>query len=1120
MLRRVLATALFASSVIAAGVSTDVRASSVTVVSGAELRTAISDANADDAITEILVDADTIDLGLGVIECGTDEANATGDLDFTGSQGLTIRGIRTDRSTIEQHCDDRILDHRGSGTLTVQNIQLLNGQIASVPLGTGADPVDYSGGGIRSGGGDLVIVDVRFKNNRAGSADDTISGFGNAQAPGNGGGIYSTGDVTVTDSSFADNAAGRGGDGDSNLPPTNGGHGGAIFVAGGTLSVSDTQFISNGAGRGGRGDETTGGLGGSGGAIYADEVVLADVVFEDEPAGDGGPSNDARGGDGGDGGAVFATVSVSATRTSILNSNAGYGGTGNDNGGAVAVGEQGIGGTGGDGGAIHAPQVTLTESLVSAVTAGDGGESTNDQGGEGGDGGAIWGRNITLTDTHIESSRAGDGGDGPLTRGGGGGNGGAVAAAGTPDSTIDATRSYFENNRAGDGGAGTTSGGGTQGGSGGDGGALAYVPGPPTEPNRTVITLDDSVLDGNTSGSGGVGIPVGFFGRGGAIFNANNENGATTARNTTFVRNAIGTGATVERTGSALSVDNVTLTFVTITDNGGPAALDTTRTTFLGFDYVTASVIGENAGANCSDTVLTQSGGFNVIDDTSCTFGGTEQNPGTSSVPAADIGLDPITDGPTPPLGLGSPDADPDGVGRLPTEDGPLDEYISVADCDGQFRINAISSDQWGATRPGGDGCEPGALEIGVPAVPDPDPDPDPADQLDDAARFVPLAPVRLFDTRDDQPAAGPKGLVAPDSSIDVQITGVGGVPNDAVAVVMNVAAINATNGGFVTIWAAGQPQPLAATHNLTAPGQTRPNLVTVPIGTDGKVSIYTQRGAHFAGDVAGYYEDTDTATTAGRVVSVQPARLFDTRPTETESLGPKGVLGAGDTIEVQVTGVAGVPTTGVAAVVMNLAGINATGKGFVTAYPTGDDRPLAAVLNLNAPGETNSNLVMLPVGTDGKVSLYSSSGTHLSGDVTAYVTDTTAASDTVGLFVPLDPTRAFDTRPTETESNGPKGFVDADTTIDGSLGIEIGIPSTASGAVLNVAGVAAAGKGFVTGYPAGTDRPLSATLNLAQAGDVRPNAAVLPIGTDDEISFYSQSGTHLVIDTSGYFLG
>ncbi len=66
------------------------------------------------------------------------------------------------------------------------------------------------------------------------------------------------------------------------------------------------------------------------------------------------------------------------------------------------------------------------------------------------------------------------------------------------------------------------------------------------------------------------------------------------------------------------------------------------------------------------------------------------------------------------------------------------------------------------------------------------------------SSRFVPVDPVRLFDTRE-QP--DPFGPIADESSIDVQVTGRVGIPENGVsAVVLNVTATDTTAPGFVTV--------------------------------------------------------------------------------------------------------------------------------------------------------------------------------------------------------------------------------------------------------------------------------------------------------------------------------
>ena len=57
---------------------------------------------------------------------------------------------------------------------------------------------------------------------------------------------------------------------------------------------------------------------------------------------------------------------------------------------------------------------------------------------------------------------------------------------------------------------------------------------------------------------------------------------------------------------------------------------------------------------------------------------------------------------------------------------------------------------------------------------------------------------------------------------------------------------------GFLTIFPAGAPQPLASDLNF-ASGETRPNLVVVKLGTGGKVSLFTSAGTHAIFDVAGW---------------------------------------------------------------------------------------------------------------------------------------------------------------------------------------------------------------------------------------------------------------------------
>lgn len=116
--------------------------------------------------------------------------------------------------------------------------------------------------------------------------------------------------------------------------------------------------------------------------------------------------------------------------------------------------------------------------------------------------------------------------------------------------------------------------------------------------------------------------------------------------------------------------------------------------------------------------------------------------------------------------------------------------------------------------------------------------------------------------------------------------------------------------------------------------------------------------------------------------VGVSPYRVLDTRNgigAPAAAVGPQGV------IDVQIAGVGPVPSNAVG-VVLNLTGTRATEAGYVTAWPTGSERPTASVLNLT-PGTDLPNMVTAALGDGGKLSLFNFTGSvDLIADVAAYL--------------------------------------------------------------------------------------------------------------------------------------
>ncbi|MFJ3906532.1 FlgD immunoglobulin-like domain containing protein [Streptomyces sp. NPDC090025] len=242
-----------------------------------------------------------------------------------------------------------------------------------------------------------------------------------------------------------------------------------------------------------------------------------------------------------------------------------------------------------------------------------------------------------------------------------------------------------------------------------------------------------------------------------------------------------------------------------------------------------------------------------------------------------------------------------------------------------------------------------------------------------DGARFRPVTPTRLMDTRNGKGVA--KAKVGPGGTVTLPVTEPG-----ARAVVLNVTATNATADSFVSVYPAGTARPAASNLNFTR-GRTVPNLVVVPV-KDGKVTFYNRAGTvDLIADAAGYYVD-GPAVGGTRFTASQPQRVLDTR----YGVGATaGKVGAGRTIALQVTGER-IPAD-IKAVVLNVTATAPTAPSFVSVHPDGVTRTISTNLNFTT-GETVPNLVVVPV-VNGKVAFYNHAGSvHLVADLAGYYTD------------------------------------------------------------------------------------------------------------------------------------
>ncbi|GAB3444939.1 hypothetical protein [Actinophytocola sediminis] len=341
---------------------------------------------------------------------------------------------------------------------------------------------------------------------------------------------------------------------------------------------------------------------------------------------------------------------------------------------------------------------------------------------------------------------------------------------------------------------------------------------------------------------------------------------------------------------------------------------------------------------------------------------------------------------------------------------------------------------------------------------------------------------VRVLDTR-----AGvgvPASVVPARGTVTVDLSG--HVPSDATAVTLNVTAVSLTDPTYVTVWQAGTPRPGVSSINLRVL-ETRANTVTVPVGADGKVSLYNHNGkAHLVADLAGHYDGSG----ASWYNSVTPQRFLDTRTTSAPFHGQTG----------RTVSLAGRVPAGTTAVVVNVTAVAPTRDTFLAVTRT-VDRPTTSSLNVSA-GETTPNLVTVPVSEELNIAVWNNSGVvDVLGDLVGYY-----APDTGLAFRPITPTRAYDSR-TAT-------WLLPDT----QRRVSLGLPAEATTVLFNLTGIGNYYPTHLTAWQAGTPRPGTSTLNLRDQ-QVVANHAVVGLGAERAVDVYNRAGyTHVIVDAFGYF--
>jgi sugar lactone lactonase YvrE len=361
---------------------------------------------------------------------------------------------------------------------------------------------------------------------------------------------------------------------------------------------------------------------------------------------------------------------------------------------------------------------------------------------------------------------------------------------------------------------------------------------------------------------------------------------------------------------------------------------------------------------------------------------------------------------------------------------------------------------------------------------------------------FVPVPVSRLLDTRD----VGAGGPVLVGTTRNLTVTGVSGVPANATAVALNVAAVSPLAPGHLRVFPAGEPLPTASVLNF-ALGKNTANHVITKVGAAGQISMYAGNTTHVIVDVNGYFTNTASGSTYVPVVT-------RTRLTTLTLAGAVVGNPAASSVDVVVAGAGGNGADAVT-VAVDIGAINPTATAHLRVFPAGSPLPNASTHNF-VVGDSRMNLVLVNPGTGGAITIYNASAGPL-----------TLTVDTVGYFhpgaglafLPLTPIRPLDTR------------LGAGTPLAAGAFVEVqirgfgGVPNTTKvrAVVVNVAAVNPSATGSIDIGPSGVTPTLPWFTHPASENVA--NLAIVPVGADGKIRLVNNSAgtSHLIVDITGY---
>ena len=250
---------------------------------------------------------------------------------------------------------------------------------------------------------------------------------------------------------------------------------------------------------------------------------------------------------------------------------------------------------------------------------------------------------------------------------------------------------------------------------------------------------------------------------------------------------------------------------------------------------------------------------------------------------------------------------------------------------------------------------------------------------MSNGAVFVPLSPVRAYDSRD--PGAG--GRLSPGVSRTVSVAAGGAVPAAASAVSYNLTVADTVNAGYLAVVRGDvSTPPISSAINWSASNQIFANSTVVGVADRAVRVTAGANPTNFIIDINGYYLPVAQAPAdATRFTAITPRRAYDSREP-----GAGGPLACTQQRTTSVAVGGNVPA-GAGAVAFNLTLDQTVAAGYLTVTPGGTTSlPLASTINWYRDNQVIANGTTVRVNSAREVTTFAGCGsTQYIIDVAGY---------------------------------------------------------------------------------------------------------------------------------------